>query len=115
MPSRALNDLAVAPHFKLNEFQCRCCCAVKLSPRLVDLLEELRARAARPLIITSGYRCASHNISVGGAPRSLHMQGRAADIAVPQSEQPPLAAAARELGFREIINGGPKNYIHLAI
>ncbi|AQS60252.1 hypothetical protein B0537_14920 [Desulforamulus ferrireducens] len=37
---------------------------------------------ARPVIITSGYRCPAHNRAVGGARLSQHLYGNAADIIV---------------------------------
>ena len=52
--------------------------------RLCQLvLEPLRVKLARPLVITSGYRSPALNRAVGGSPTSHHMQGRAADIIVP--------------------------------
>ncbi len=54
-------------------------------------------------------------VSVGGAARSLHMAGSAADIAAPQTEYARLIAVARALGFVEILPGGRRNYLHLAI
>jgi uncharacterized protein YcbK (DUF882 family) len=50
-------------------------------PALVAALERLRAaRGGIPLRIVSGRRSAAHNRAVGGAPRSQHLYGRAADI-----------------------------------
>lgn len=43
-------------------------------------LEPLRSALGRPVVINSGYRCPALNAAVGGAPHSLHMQGRAVDI-----------------------------------
>ena len=83
--------------------------------RLVEMLENLRAVAKRPLVITSGYRCREHNRAVGGSPSSLHMLGLAADISADAAAQALLGRYAAELGFREIIRGGKKRYIHLAI
>ena len=83
--------------------------------RLVERLEELRSAAKRPLVITSGYRCREHNRAVGGSPTSLHMLGLAVDISADSEAQALLAKCAGELGFSEIIRGGRKRYIHLAI
>ena len=109
-----INEIRVSPHFLLREFQCRCCGCVKLSPRLLERLEALREIWGRPVVVTSGYRCATHNAKVGGATRSLHMAGLAADVAVPQNGQEHIAAIARTLGFAEILPGGRRNYLHLA-
>ena len=50
---------------------------------LVYALEELRALAGKPIYITSGKRCDNWNEMVGGAPRSQHLYGMAADIVIP--------------------------------
>ena len=47
---------------------------------LWDVLNCLRDKLERPIIINSAYRTKAVNERVGGAKRSLHMQGRAADI-----------------------------------
>lgn len=49
-------------------------------PRLVTVLERLRALDGRPLKIVSGYRSAAYNRRIGGARNSQHIYGRAADI-----------------------------------
>ena len=108
-----INDIRVSPHFKLREFQCRCCGAVKLSPELLAKLEITRDKWGGPLIITSGYRCGSHNKAVGGAVRSLHLHGQAADISASVKDQPRLREIAKFAGFTEVICGEAKNYIHL--
>jgi uncharacterized protein YcbK (DUF882 family) len=110
-----INDIRISPHFKLREFQCRCCSLVKLSPGLLELLEALREEWDSPVVITSGYRCPGHNRAVGGAFRSLHTRGMAVDISASPSEQTILKGFANSLNFKEIICGGKKNYIHVAI
>ena len=110
-----MNRYFISPNFRLSEFECRCCGAVQISLRLVEMLESLRAAAGgRPLIITSGYRCSRHNRAVGGSGTSLHMRGLAADVRADASAQKLLAQHALRLGFGEIICGGRKGYIHLA-
>ncbi|MGH9524203.1 MAG: D-Ala-D-Ala carboxypeptidase family metallohydrolase [Terriglobales bacterium] len=44
------------------------------------LLEPVRALLAVPIHVNSGYRSRPVNFSVGGAPTSAHIFGRAADI-----------------------------------
>ena len=46
-----INDFALSAHFRLREFECRCCGTVKLSARLVERLEvlhEARGELHRP-------------------------------------------------------------------
>ena len=110
-----LNDLPVAEHFRLREFECPCCHCVRLSPALLSALVELRRLWEKPVLITSGYRCAAHNIRVKGASRSLHMVGQAADIAVPLNEQGVVEVLARRSGFSQLIPYGRRNFMHLAV
>ena len=55
---------------------------INLAALCALVLEPLRQAAARPLVITSGYRCPQLNEAVGGVPTSAHLSGRAADIRV---------------------------------
>lgn len=64
-----------SPHFRPEEF------GGPVEARLVLGLERLRAaRGGAPLRVVSGYRTAQRNAAVGGASRSQHLYGRAADI-----------------------------------
>lgn len=47
---------------------------------LWNTLNFIREELGRPIIINSAYRTPEVNKQVGGSKRSLHMQGRAADI-----------------------------------
>lgn len=51
-----------------------------LTALVANLLDPLRERWGSPLIVTSGYRCAKLNRAVGGAARSQHTKGQAADL-----------------------------------
>jgi uncharacterized protein YcbK (DUF882 family) len=108
-----INDIRISPHFKLREFQCRCCGVVKLSPGLLAMLERMRGEWGAPMIVNSGYRCPKHNKAVGGAARSLHLCGMAADISADQKDQALLFEIAKNAGLTEVICGGKRKYIHL--
>lgn len=76
-----LNKAKGITHFKVKEFACPHCGKIKIDINLLVKLEELRkAVGNKPLVITSGYRCPTHNRNVGGASRSQHIYGKAADI-----------------------------------
>lgn len=80
-----INYFQVTEHFNLREFQCKCGCGtLKISSRLIAMLEALRQELKVPFVITSGYRCPTHNANVGGDKNSFHMQGLACDIICPQ-------------------------------
>lgn len=75
----------LSENFSASEFRCRCC--GKLHPdgdkppaELLGFLERIRAHFGKPVYINSGYRCPKHNAAVGGAAKSRHMAGDAADF-----------------------------------
>lgn len=73
----------VGRHFDRAEFACRCGCGYDdIDPLLVLTLDDIRDYYRRPIIITSGCRCAAHNRSVAGSPSSQHLVGRASDFIV---------------------------------
>ena len=45
-----------------------------------DVLEPVRVRLGKSIVVNSGFRCPLHNRTVGGATGSQHMRGEAADI-----------------------------------
>lgn len=70
-------------YFIRKEFACQCGCDFNpVDTELETVLIDLREHYNVPVIITSGCRCRSHNDYVGGAPRSKHCLGIAADIRV---------------------------------
>ena len=110
-----LNEFQLTENFKLIELQCPCCHTVKAHPRLVQCLQKLRMSLRRPLVITSGYRCAPHNLEVGGVKNSLHKRGLAADIAVVPTLQPAFCDAALAAGFTRAIAYHGRGFVHLEI
>lgn len=70
-------------NFDRSEFKCRCECGRDtVDVELVKVLEEVRVRFARPIHISSGYRCHIHNAAIGGSKGSQHLYGRAADFSI---------------------------------
>ena len=73
-------------HFSRREFDCKCgrwhCPArlVKISPELIEKLEVIRIYTGGGIRINSGIRCRWYNRKIGGASRSRHLSGVAADI-----------------------------------
>ncbi len=72
----------LSENFSRSEFGCRCCGEAKVDPGLIAALQKLRDLAGAPITVISGYRCPKHNAAVGGAKRSQHMLGKAADIVI---------------------------------
>jgi uncharacterized protein YcbK (DUF882 family) len=70
-------------NFSTHEFACQCGCGTgEISGKLVDVLQEIRDHFGASVVVTSGIRCATHNAAVGGASKSKHIEGIAADIQV---------------------------------
>lgn len=82
----------LVPCFRENGARCRGCRLVQpamqlpggVERNLVSLVEEVlepvRERLGRPIIVNSGYRCPIHNAAVGGVANSQHLRGEAADL-----------------------------------
>lgn len=105
--TRAVKDGLVSPHFGFKEFQCQCrgkysgCRGIKINPKLVTALEDIRAKdfKFRGLKLVSAYRCKSHNKAVGGAARSQHLTGNAADVP-PLPKTTKLPPEVRGIGIK---------------
>ena len=70
-------------YFNRSEFACKCGCGFNtVDTELLEVLTELREECNTPVIINCGCRCSKHNKEVGGAPKSKHLRGIAADIRV---------------------------------
>ena len=68
-------------YFNDREFACKCGCGFcQPDRRLIDTLNTIRETLGRPINITSGCRCKTHNKRVGGVTNSNHTHGTAADI-----------------------------------
>lgn len=72
----------LSKHFSSKEFECKCgkCEIQYLEDGVLEKLEIVREKYGKPIIITSGYRCPSHNKAIGGAVNSSHVNGLAVDI-----------------------------------
>ena len=77
-------DEALSENFVLREFAARSgrYRYARISVELVTGLQAMRSAAAAPVSIRSAYRPQELNASVGGASRSQHLVGRAADIRI---------------------------------
>jgi hypothetical protein len=68
------------------------------------LVAALKAAGAPP--ITSGYRSPEHNRRVGGAPKSMHVQGKAADIDMSGMSEQQRAALVEALRAQGVTRFG---------
>ena len=129
---------ALSPHFKLHEFT-RSATAEKhqlnnmpreefelanLRALATHILEPARTIIGAPIVITSGYRCATLNRLIGGARRSQHMLGEAADFIVQGFDMEAVAlllSGAKALPYDQLIyearereNAAPMCWVHIS-
>ena len=85
-----------------------------VSDELINMLDIVRKKYGKSVVINSGYRTPEHNKSVGGTPESSHIKGLAADIACNNStDRFKLEGVLREVGFKRI--GMGSTFIHVDI
>ena len=83
------------------------------------ILDPLREKFGKPIIVTSGYRCKELNKAVGGAAKSQHMSGEAADIRSVEdskSANKELFNLIIKLGlpFDQLINEHDYDWVHVS-
>ena len=111
----------LAPGFRVREFRCRDGSdTIMIDQTLAVLLQAIREHFHKPITITSGYRTAAHNKSVGGAKSSQHLLGKAADIQVADTTVEAVAAYAESLmpdwggvGRYPVKAGRTKGWVHV--
>lgn len=73
------DNTQITEHFHSSEFRCQHCGNIKIEKELVEKLEKLFKKLnASKCIISSGYRCPSYDIQIGGFA-GRHSEGLAAD------------------------------------
>lgn len=104
--SKQGRDYKISPHFKLSEMAHRGGDKVLYDTVLINKLEELRAYGGFTITINSGYRSPAYNASIGGASKSQHLYGTAADIVVKKDGQTVNArlvcCLCQTLGFKGV-------------
>lgn len=81
-----------------------------------NVLDPLRERCGRPILVNSGFRGPALNRAVGGAATSQHLKGEAADITVgSRSGNKQLFDIIRkELDFDQLINEQNYSWVHVS-
>ena len=104
----------LSKNFKSTEIDCNgtnCCSKTLIDKQLVSYLQKIRDKFDKPVIINSGYRCGTHNKSVGGAKYSKHTLGKAADIVVKDIEPKEVAKYCEAIGIKGI--GLYSTFVHI--
>ena len=93
--------MKLTTNFSLNEFNKRNYnVPTDVLRNLLELaknLQVLRDEVKKPIKITSGYRPAEHNAKIGGATKSRHITGEAADFKIEGYTPKQVAAIIEKL------------------
>jgi hypothetical protein len=104
------------PNFTPFEFECKGSHRLVIVPAFMDRLQALRAAAAIPFPVSSGYRSPEHNarVSATGAT-GPHTTGRAVDINIEGADAFKVVRLALAHGFTGIgiAQKGAGRFIHL--
>ena len=106
------DNTQLSPHFNVQEFRCKCSQhhEILIAEELVDKLEQLYTKLdCSKIIITSGMRCPSYDISIGGNGGGQHPLGKAADVVCYNQNGERISSkmvccTAQDLGFGGIAN-----------
>lgn len=115
-----VEDWGRYPNFRREEFGCKCGCGqAAMQTDFMARLQTLRMVYGKPMLITSGYRCANHPAeSVKAQPGTgTHSQGIAADIGVSGADAVTLLRLALEGNFTGIgvQQKGHGRFLHLDV
>lgn len=92
-------DKARWPNFKQTEIECKCCGLFIIDEHALDCLQKLRNLMGKALTVDSAVRCVKHNKECNGAENSMHLYGRAFDIALGGHDKQKLRDMAKASGF----------------
>lgn len=93
----------LSTNFKAREFACKDGSdTILIDQKLVALLQDIRNHFGKPVIINSAYRNAAYNKKIGGAEKSQHVQGKAADIRINGVSPTEIAKYAETIGVQGI-------------
>lgn len=106
------DNTQLTPHFNAHEFKCKCGQPhdFQLADELASKLEELHGKLnCSKIIVTSGFRCVTHDKNVGGSGTGQHTKGNAADICCYGQDGNPISSkivccTAQDIGFTGIAN-----------
>ena len=104
--------MKLTKNFSKHEYDCKCGCEMpeyvfKNIKKLAEQHQIIRDYIKKPIKITSGYRCESHNRDIGGVLGSKHTKGLAGDLQVNETTPIEMYFIIKYLIKRaDIIEGG---------
>lgn len=105
----------MSPFFTSEEMTCSHTGLELMDAKFMEMLTELRATYAKPLIVTSAYRHPSHPIEARKSKPGAHTTGKAVDLGVQYGEAYKILDIALNMGFTGIgvQQKGSGRFIHL--
>lgn len=107
----------LSANFKVSEFKCKDGSdKILVDEALVDVLQDIRDHFKKAVNINSAYRTESYNKKVGGASKSQHLYGKAADIVISGVKPREIAEYAESKGVGGIglyEYGGTSGFCHV--
>ena len=102
-------------YFSKAELQCKCGCEqAPMDTQFLMMIDELREKLNKPLRVSSGFRCPSHNSKVSGTGETgPHTTGMAIDLAVDRTFAYETLKIAMAMGFTGI--GIASSFVHVDI
>lgn len=109
-------NVKLSKNFTVKEFACSDGTdTVFISLALVNLLQKIRDRFGKAVIINSAYRTEAHNKAIGGATYSQHKYGLAADIHINGVTPKEIAAYVETLMPSSGGIGIYKSFVHVDV
>jgi len=98
-----MNDVVMlSKNFSQQELSCSCCGKCEMHPEMLKLLQAIRNHHAKPLFISSGYRCEKHPVEMMKEIRGEHTYGLAVDIICHGAVALDIIRIAQGLGVERI-------------
>ena len=102
----------LSPAFKVREFRCRDGSdAIMVDEALTVLLQAIREHFGKAVVITSGYRTATHSGVVGGRAADIQVQGVSVEDVAAYAES--LMPAWGGVGRYPVKAGRAKGWVHV--
>jgi len=99
--------------FNEEDFKCRCGCGFDCPDWFKETVDEARAIAGVPFVLTSAARCLKHNKNIGSKDTSTHVDGLAVDIAYKDELYlARIVHALSRVGFTRIGVNANKKFVH---
>ena len=103
-------------YFRKAEFACKCGCgASEVEEKLVKTADKVREYFGKPMTVSSGRRCSTHNAKVGGVSDSRHLRGKAMDFCVSGMSASMVLTYVQKLPEIRYAYAIDNDYVHMDI